>query len=61
MDKIYPDLQSAKEACAEYVEKIWELRDKMGVSEECDDSCCAVHISAKYYDDRGGVRAYWWS
>jgi len=58
----HKNIKEAKEACNRYVIKVDELRENEGVSEECDDSCCYVHISALYYDEKScTIKTYWHS
>jgi len=57
-DKIYNNKQEAQKACEEYVEKSATLRCELGIYEVCDDSCCDIIISVKYYDENKAVKTY---
>lgn len=50
--KIHKNINDAKEACNRYLIKLDELQEGEGVSEECEDSCCGILISASYYDEK---------
>ena len=59
MDKIHANRQEAEKACKEYVEGVWALQEKHGVSEECEDSCANMIIKAKYLDSNGKIQQYY--
>jgi hypothetical protein len=58
-EKIHENLEAARKACQEYVHAISELSERLGIVEECDDSCCEIHISAKYKSDDGTILTYY--
>jgi hypothetical protein len=58
MDKIYNSQQEARQACKEYVQLSNELRERFGVAEVSEDSCCDVYISTLYRDADGQVLEY---
>lgn len=57
--KIHKDILTARIACENYVRERFELQERKGVTEECEDSCASVHIKAKYYDKQGSVKTYY--
>lgn len=57
--KIHKDLMTARMACKSYARELLELQERKGVTEECEDSCASVYIVAKYYDENGDVKTYY--
>ena len=56
--KIHENVKEARQACERYTAKLGELQESEGVSEECEDSCASVYVTAKYYDKEGNVKTY---
>ncbi len=61
MDKIHGSRPQAEKACKEYIEGVWALQEKYGVSEECEDSCACMIVKAKYLDLNGKIQDYYHS
>jgi len=59
MDKIHKNLKEARIACDKYLDVISLAGEKHGVYEECEDSCAAVYIKAKYYSESGEIKTYY--
>lgn len=55
---VHPNKAAAIEACQKYSDTIGELQIALGISEECEDSCCATYISTQYLDENGKERTY---
>jgi len=51
--KIHPNKEAALTALREYREALNILSEKFGVSEECEDSCCAVYATVQFYTSDG--------
>jgi hypothetical protein len=51
--KIHPNLNEAKLAIFEYTKLRDEISERLGVYEKCEDSCCGLYATAKYYDADG--------
>lgn len=51
--KIHRNKQEALAALKEYRDTVSALAERLGVHEECEDSCCAVYDSVKFYADDG--------
>jgi hypothetical protein len=49
----HSNLQEAKKACQQYVEKNNALQEQFQVWEENEDSSCAVYVKAYYLDENG--------
>ena len=47
--KIHPNKQAAMDAIKEYQEAVEALQEKMGVIDECEDSCCSVYSTVQFY------------
>jgi hypothetical protein len=50
---IYPNKKAALEAIKEYRDTVNDLSERLGVYEECEDSCCAVYASVQFYAGDG--------
>lgn len=57
--KIHENLTEARQAVKEYLETILELQERLGISEECEDSSCSIGLSVKYKDENGNVKEYY--
>ena len=57
-DIVYNNKALAKEACEQYVAAMCDLREKLGVWEENEDSCASIYIYAKHLSDNGKVVKY---
>lgn len=51
--KIHPNKEAAFTALREYREALNKLSEKSGVTEECEDSCCAIYATVRFYGDDG--------
>lgn len=51
--KIHPNKETALTALREYREALNMLSEKFGVSEECEDSCCAIYTTVRFYGSDG--------
>jgi hypothetical protein len=55
--KIHANLNEAKLAIYEYTKLRDDLSERLGVYEECEDSCCGrscgIYATAKYYGSDG--------
>jgi hypothetical protein len=51
--KIHPNKQAALAAIKEYRDTVNALSERLGVYEECEDSCCGVYASVQFYADDG--------
>jgi hypothetical protein len=56
--KIHPNKESAQKAIAEYLRRVSELSETLGVWEENEDSCCNIYAKAKYQDENGMIIEY---
>lgn len=53
---IHPNIEAAREALQQYREEVCKLMDKLGITEQCEDSCCATYASTDYIADDGNRR-----
>ena len=51
--KIHPNKQAAIDAIKEYREAVGALQEKLGVIDECEDSCCGTYSTAQFYSGDG--------
>jgi hypothetical protein len=57
-DIIYNTRNEAKAACKAYVEAMYDLQERLGIFETCDDSCVQTYINARFYDENGAISTY---
>jgi hypothetical protein len=57
--KIHKTKNDAEEACKEYVKRIYDLQEELGVKEEDADSCVSTSIKALYYSHDGLILSYY--
>lgn len=55
---IYNSKEEAKAAVAKYIDEARNLRERLGVWEEGEDSCCDTAAKANYKDENGRIREY---
>ena len=58
--RIHKKKEEAKKAVEEYVNTVNELIERLGVSDECDDSCAICIVSAKYKTKSGDIETYYY-
>ena len=51
--KIHQNKQAAMAALKEYQATVYELQEKLGIIDECEDSCCAVYSTVQFYGSDG--------
>lgn len=51
--KIHQNKQAALDAIEEYRAALAALSERLGVYDECEDSCCAIYASVQFYADDG--------
>ena len=51
--KIHPNKEAALSALKEYQVAVFELQEKLGIVDECEDSCCATYSTVKFYGHDG--------
>lgn len=47
---VYKNIEDARQALNTYNALVTALQREMGVTEECEDSCCATFAKVRYYD-----------
>ena len=57
--KIHANKQEALSALKEYRDTVNALSEKLGVYEECEDPCCYVYDTVKFYGDDGKTVCRW--
>lgn len=57
---IYQNIDSAKDALREFMQKLEELETNYGTNLENDDSCSDTWWTAKYYDKDGTVKTFYY-
>ena len=50
---IHPNKEEALKALQEFRQTVNELAERLGIREECEDSCCAVYATVQFYADDG--------
>jgi hypothetical protein len=55
---VHPNKEAAIAACHEYNVEAEKLRQRLGVYEECEDSCCTTYIKTRYVDEHGKEQTY---
>jgi hypothetical protein len=53
--KIHPNIESARDALAQYRDKVNFLSEQLGVHETCEDTCCSVYAETRYYSADGKI------
>jgi hypothetical protein len=53
MDKIYKNKGEARRAIEEYQNRVWHLREELGIEESNDDCCVTTYLQA-HYEVNGG-------
>jgi|688.fasta_scaffold06483_11 hypothetical protein len=55
---IYNTREEAAGACKAYVEAMYDLRERLGIFETCDDSCVESYVHAKWRCEDGAIVEY---
>ena len=53
MNEPYKTKAAAEAACSEYQKEVEAIREKYGVWEISEDSCCNIYVTAEYLDGEG--------
>ena len=51
--KIHSNKEAAMDALKEYREAVEALQEKLGVIDECEDSCCGTYSTVQFYSTDG--------
>ncbi len=51
--KIHQNKQEAIDALKEYRAAVDALQEKLGIIDECEDSCCAIYSTVRFYGSDG--------
>jgi len=57
-DIIYNTREEAVGACKAYVDAMYDLKERLGIFETCDDSCATTYVHAKWRCEDGKIVEY---
>jgi hypothetical protein len=55
---IYNTRDEAAAACKAYIDAMRDLQERLGIFEDCDDSCVQNYVNAKYRHEDGTILTY---